>query len=433
MFKRLLVIILLLVIVGIIGIALLARRPAIDPVIPNKNFASELIAQGEMLAGAGYCGSCHTVAGGQPYTGGYPMETGFGTIYSTNITPDPDTGIGNWSEVAFRRAMREGVARDGSHHFPAFPYDHFTKLSDADIKALYAYFMTRKPIRAERRDNELPFPLNIRALQAGWKLLFFKEERFEPVSNKSAVFNRGAYLAEGISHCGACHTPRNLLGAEKTSKPYAGAIINKWIAPALDGSNPAPVPWSEDDLYSYLRTGLSQYHGNAGGPMAPVIRYLAKVSDEDVRALAVYFADINGTAVELDARGAAFGDVIKRSVAADRQDMNVPRNRGQMLYINACASCHYNGERDRGHERPDLALNSALSLDDPTNLIQVILYGVASDEGADGIVMPGFQTMSDDRIAEIAAYLRSTRTDKAAWKNLEAKVAAIRADGPYQK
>src|ERR1700730_7770541 len=191
-------------VLGLLGFFALAWRPSIAPIdLPAKaSFSAELIAKGEVLAGAGYCAVCHTAKGGQKFAGGYPMPTPFGVLYSTNITPDPETGIGTWSEAAFARAMHEGVARDGSHLFPGFPYDHFTKLSDDDVKALYAYFMTRPPVRASAPANTIPFPLNIRALQEGWKILSFRSGRFEPVAGKSAEWNRGAYLALGLSHCG---------------------------------------------------------------------------------------------------------------------------------------------------------------------------------------------------------------------------------------
>ena len=180
--KRLFIAFVGLVILGPAGFIVLAWRSAIAPVAPPAaaSFPPELVARGETLADGGYCATCHTAKGGQRFAGGYAMQTPFGVIYSTNITPDPETGIGTWSEAAFARAMREGVARDGSHLFPVFPYNHFTKLSDDDVRALYAYFMTRATVRAPAQTNGLPFPLNIRALQAGWKLLFFRPGRFQP-------------------------------------------------------------------------------------------------------------------------------------------------------------------------------------------------------------------------------------------------------------
>src|SRR5262249_38329128 len=200
--KKLLIAVVALGCLGLAGFGVLAWRPAIAPVaLPAPgSFAPELIARGEALAGGGYCAACHTTKGGEKFAGGYAMATPFGVIYSTNITPDPETGIGSWSEAAFERAVREGVSRDGSHLFPVFSYDHFTKLSDADVRTLYAYFMTRTPVHAPARPNGIPFPFDIRYLQAGWKLLFFPPGRFEPDGTKSAGWNLGAALAPGVSH-----------------------------------------------------------------------------------------------------------------------------------------------------------------------------------------------------------------------------------------
>src|SRR5712691_112557 len=261
-----------LCILGALGFLAFAWRSSIAPIDPpaSTNFPAELIAKGEALAGAGYCATCHTAKGGATYAGGYGMPTPFGVIYSTNITPDPETGIGRWSEAAFARAIHEGVARDGSHLFPAFPFDHFTKVTDEDVKALYAYFMTRPPIRATAESNTVPFPLNIRLLQAGWKLLFVANRRYQPDTTKSAEWNRGAYLAEGLSHCGACHTPRNLLGAEKAGEAFAGGVIDDWIAAALTDANPSPAPWTQSELFSYLKNGWHDAHGVARGPMSAV-------------------------------------------------------------------------------------------------------------------------------------------------------------------
>ncbi len=224
------------------------------------------------------------------------MKTPFGVIYSTNITPDPKSGIGAWSEAAFARAMHEGVGRDGSHLFPAFPYDHFTKVSDEDVKAIYAFLMTRPPVEATPPANTIPFPFNIRAFQEGWKILFFRPGRFEPVAGKSGQWNRGAYLALGLSHCGACHTPRNLLGAEKANDAYAGAVVDNWMVPALTAANPNPVPWSQKELFRYLHSGVTALHGVAEGPMSPVVHGLSSLPDLDIQAIAAYFADIDHAA-----------------------------------------------------------------------------------------------------------------------------------------
>jgi mono/diheme cytochrome c family protein len=423
-FKRLLIAIIGLGGLGLAGFGLLGR-PAIAPVASPalSSFAPELIAKGEALAGGGYCAACHTAKGGERFAGGYAMATPFGVIYSTNITPDPETGIGTWSEVAFRRAMHEGVSRDGSHLFPVFSYDHFTRLSDEDVRALYAYFMTRTPVHAPARPTGIPFPFNIRYLQAGWKLLFFRPGRFEPDGTKSAEWNRGAYLALGLSHCGACHTPRNLLGAEKPSDVYGGAVIDNWVAPPLTAANPALAPWTREELYDYLRTGASKLHGTAAGPMFPVVQGLAALPDSDVRAIATYFADVDKAADRLASVSAAVSHAMSYASAKAGEQFD-PDAR---LYTTACASCHYNAGPAPLAARPDLALNSAVHLPNPSNLIQVILRGVSAQEGMPGVVMPAFGgALSDADVARIAAYLRRTRTNLPPWPDLATKVAAIR-------
>jgi mono/diheme cytochrome c family protein len=429
--KRVLISIAVVGILGLAGFGALAWKPAIAPITPPtpSSFPPDLVARGEILASAGYCGTCHTAKGGQPYAGGYPMVTPFGTIYSTNITPDPRTGIGAWSEAAFRRAMQDGVARDGSHLLPAFPFDHFTKLSDADVSSLYAYFMTRPVVDAPAQQNTIPFPFNIRALQGGWKLLFFQSGRYDPQPAQSAQWNRGAYLAESISHCGACHTPRNLMGAEKRSRSFAGAAIDNWIAPPLDNSNPSPAPWDKDELFAYLRTGVSRFHGSAAGPMAPVIHGLSKLPDADIEAIAVYFADVDGATN----RPAMDPAAIRQVLAGDRLRPGLQYDPATRLYIAACASCHYNGADKINPLRPELTLNTAVHLDDPTNLIQVILNGIDAKDGAAGVVMPAFRHFSDADIARIAAYLRATRTSKASWPDLEKKIATIRQQRSSQE
>jgi mono/diheme cytochrome c family protein len=346
-------------------------------------------------------------------------------IYSTNITPDPETGIGRWSLEAFTRAMREGVSRDGSHLFPAFPYDHFTRISDDDVKALYAYIMTRPPVRSVAPSNTIPFPLNVRLLQEGWKILFFRDGRYQPDASKSAEWNRGAYLAEGLGHCGGCHTPRNSLGAERTADAYAGATIDNWIAPALTDANPSPVPWTETELYSFLRSGVAPLHGVTAGPMSPVVHSgLSVVPDADVRALAVYFAELD----HATSRAAAIDATVKGALARSGLGSTQEYDPDARLFTSACMGCHYNAGPSPLAVRPELALNSALALPEPTNFIKVVLNGIGRAEGGPGLVMPGYAAaLSDADIARLAAYLRRTRTDKPPWTDIEKKIAAARA------
>ena len=263
-----------------IGAAVLPWR-AIAPIArPDASvYSAATIARGQQLAALGDCAVCHTAANGVVNAGGRPLETPFGTIYSTNITPDVETGIGAWSYPAFERAMREGIHRDGQHLYPAFPYTHFAKTTDADLQALYAYLMAQPAVRAETPENALAFPFNLRPLMAGWNALFHKPDVVpgRPDANPT-MWNRGAYLVEGLGHCGACHSPRNALGAEKASAYLAGGFAEGWEAPALTSLSQAPIPWSEDELYAYLRTGESRLHGVAAGPMAPVVKELAALA-----------------------------------------------------------------------------------------------------------------------------------------------------------
>jgi mono/diheme cytochrome c family protein len=317
-------------------------------------------------------------------------------IYGTNITPDPQTGIGQWSLAAFTRAMREGVSRDGHHLYAAFPYNAFTELSEDDINALYAYLMTRAPVNATIPPNTVPFPLNIRLLEEGWKILFFRKKTFQPDPAKNSEWNRGAYLSEAVSDCGGCHTPRNALGAEELRHAYAGAVVDHWIAPPLTDANPSPVPWTQEELFSYLRSGVGGLHGAAiAATMTPVVRDaldVPVVPDADVRALATYFSDINHASVHPADAGAVTRRAIERSALGSGQDYDPDVN----LYAGACMSCHYNSGTTPLVARPELGLNSALMLPEPTNFIQPVLRGIGSKDGAPGLVMPAYASALTD-------------------------------------
>lgn len=408
------------------GCVALVWRPAIEPVPPPTaaSFSAAAVARGQVLAGAGNCAVCHTSDAGNPYAGGVGFASSFGTIYSTNITPDAATGIGRWSQAAFTRAMHEGVARDGSHLFPAFPYDHFTKVSDGDLQALYAFLMTLTPVIASDRKNDLPFPMNIRALQAGWKLLYFRPGRDVPDPAKSKSWNRGAYLGEGLAHCSACHSPRNALGAEDPRQAYSGAVIDGWIAPALTNANPSPLIWSEPELFAYLRGGVTALHGSAVGPMSSVVhRGLSALPDQDIRSIAVYYADLG----RRTAPGGSETAIRSRATVAPRPGIGQADDVDSRLYVAACAACHYSRGADPSAQRPDLALNSALRLDQPTNLIQVVLHGIGVAEGDPSLIMPGFAAaLGDEDIARLIVYLRRTQAGLPPWADVEPQVAAIR-------
>jgi nicotinate dehydrogenase subunit B len=408
-----------------IGAAMLPWR-AIAPIArPDASvYSAATIARGKELAALGDCAVCHTAANGALNAGGRPLETPFGTIYSTNITPDVETGIGPWSYPAFERAMREGIHRDGRHLYPAFPYTHFAKATDADLQALYAYLMAQAPERAETPNNELKFPFNLRPLLAGWNALFHRTRVFQPDPTKSQMWNRGAYLVEGLGHCSACHSPRNALGVETQNAYLAGGFAEGWEAPALTSLSKAPIPWSEDELFAYLRTGESRFHGVAAGPMAPVVKELAALPDQDIRAMAVYLSFFNDTAVDEPAQVA----LATKLEDTTRTGIVAPASFGARLYQGACAVCHEVGGPPLFGSRPSLTLNSNLHSGSPDNLIQVILHGIHEPVRSDLGYMPGFKgSMTDGQVAELVSYLRRQfAPDKPAWTDIEAAVGRIR-------
>jgi mono/diheme cytochrome c family protein len=306
--------------------------------------------------------------------------------------------------------MREGVDREGRHLYPAFPYDHFARTSDEDLAALYAYMMTRRPVRAEAPKPDLVFPLNVRTLLAGWKLMFMERTRFQPDPAQSRQWNRGAYLAQGLGHCGSCHTPRNFLGGEKGSRPLAGGDAGGWHAPALNSSNPAPAPWTQERLFAYLRHGMDDAHSVAAGPMAIVARNLAQAPEEDVRAIATYIGTF------LPAPNASAGGTTSQATRLGAG--------GGQTYAAACAGCHEPG-RAQGSAL-HLSLSTAVALPTPRNLIHIILGGITPPEGSRGPWMPSYAgALTDAQVAELANYLRQEFGRQPAWENVEDEVGKI--------
>jgi nicotinate dehydrogenase subunit B len=389
-----------------------------------STWSAAAIAKGQQLAALGDCAVCHTQANGAINAGGRAIETPFGIIYSTNITPDPETGIGAWSYPAFERSMREGIHRDGRHLYPAFPYNHFAKTTDADLQALYAYLMAQPAVKSVSPENKLSFPFNLRPLMAGWNALFHSSATFTPDTTQSATWNRGAYLVEGLGHCGACHSPRNALGAEKANAYLAGGFAEGWEAPPLTSLSQAPIPWSEDELFAYLRTGESRFHGTAAGPMAPVVKNLSALPDDDIRAMAVYLGSFNGNAI---------GKAEQQALAAKLETSTSTRavsasSAGARLYQGACAVCHEVGGAPLFGSRPSLALNSNLHSAVPDNLIQVILHGIPAPASSDLGYMPGFKGSFNDRqIAELVSWLRRQfAPDKPPWTDVDTAIGRAR-------
>lgn len=292
---------------------------------------SELEKRGAYLAAAGNCVSCHTSEGGQPFAGGLEFETPFGTIYSTNITSDPEAGIGQWSLEDFTAAMRQGKRPDGAHLYPVFPYTSYTKVSDEDIAAIYAYLKTVAPVGLAPPENELGFPYNQRWTLGLWKMMFFDEERFEPQPGQTEEWNRGAYLVEGLGHCGMCHTPRNFLGASKADLAMTGGTymtrfegrLSAWSAPNLTAATSGLAMWSVDDITDYLKLGVSHRAGVFGPMNEVVVNSTRHMTREDVRAMAVYL----------------------KSLPANSRDSGNPPTEdalraGSLQYDIHCGSCH---------------------------------------------------------------------------------------------
>jgi mono/diheme cytochrome c family protein len=410
------------VIVGAASAFAVAWRPAIAAIEPPapQTFDAALVKRGRDLAAMGNCNDCHTVRGGGVFAGGLPVPTPFGTIYSSNITPDPETGIGRWSEAAFQRAMRSGVDRAGQHLYPTFPYDHFTHVSDGDDRALYAFLMTRQPVQAPPRSNQLSFPLDQRFMIAGWKLLFLRHASYQPDSTQSAEWNRGAYLVEGLAHCGSCHTPRNALGAEQGTKQFAGGDVEGWHADAINAQSSARVPWTTDALAAYLRNGWHPDHGVARGPMAQVVSNLSMVPESDVRAIATYIGSVFGVPAADRARQ---GDDVTASIsvpAAMQQRASPAADAaGAAIYAAACATCHET-TRSVPYGGVNLSLSSAINGPDPRNAANTILTGLRPVPGERSPIMPPFaSSMSNDQLAALLKYLRARFSDRPAWTDLE--------------
>jgi nicotinate dehydrogenase subunit B len=412
---------------GWLSMASFAPQP-IAPITPPlaSAFAPELIARGKLLASLGDCAVCHTAHNGVPNAGGLALDTPFGTVYTTNITPDEQTGIGNWSFEAFVRAMRQGIHRDGRHLYPAFPYTSFKNVSDDDLKALYAYLMSQTPVRSRPPETKLAFPFSVRPIMAAWNSLFLKRNAFTQDATQTAQWNRGAYLVNGLGHCSACHTPRNAFGAEKTGAAFlGGGMAEGWEAPALTTLSNAPVPWTEDELFSYLRFGHAPLHGVAAGPMGPVVSELAHLPDSDIRAMANYLASLNPAGPNANPQALA------REYEEASMATPVASSLGARLFDGACAACHHTGSGPQLFgAHPSLALNTNLHSAAPDNLIRVILDGIGSPARPELGTMPAYRdSFNDAQVNELVSYLRQQFAGgKPAWQDVEATVARIRAE-----
>jgi mono/diheme cytochrome c family protein len=359
--------------------------------------SAETIAHGKALVIAADCASCHTADPSKPFAGGKRIETPFGPIYSRNLTPDRDSGIGAWSDEDFRRALRDGVAPDGSRYYPAFPYPNFTKMTRDDLLAIRAYLATLTPARNSPPPPQLLWPLNYRVVMRIWDFMFFRPGIFEPDQQKSSQWNRGGYLVTGAAHCGTCHTPKNFFGADKRSRPFGGDLAQGWFAPRLDGAERSGLKsWSVDDLVEYLQSGRNG-RSHAGGPMAEVVaNSTSQMSDADVRAIAVYLKDLPAGAPE----------------PAVTPPPQAEMTAGKAVYDRVCVSCHEADGTGAPRIYPPLPGNANLQSAVPESTLRIMLDGAQSLTTARAPKagsMPAYdKQLSDQEIADVTNYIRNS-------------------------
>lgn len=402
--------------------------------------SSDLVARGRYLATAADCAACHTAPhGGTPFAGGYGIDTPLGKIFSSNITPSKNDGIGDYSEADFSRAVRDGVAKDGSHLYPAMPYTAYAKITDDDTKALYAYFMQGvQPVDHKPQKTELPFPFSIRTSMAFWNLLFLDKDRFQPQAAKSAEWNRGAYLAEALEHCSTCHTPRNAFMAEDGSAALSGGNIGSWYAPNITPDHVSGIgSWSENELSQYLKSGHVAGKAQAAGPMAEAVENsLQHLSDGDIQAMVTYLKDVKPVATGETKPRSEFGgpsvvaEATLRGLPGQADDQN-----GYHVFSGTCAACHQVDGQGNEHY-PSLFHNTATGGDRPDNLVATILFGLTRTVGDETAYMPGFSgdaaaftdRLSDRDVADVSNYVL-TQYGNPALKVTPADVARIRDGG----
>ncbi len=353
------------------------------------------------------CAACHTKAGAKPLSGGAPLHTPFGDLIPPNITPDRETGIGKWTKEEFRSALKQGVGHDGKRLYPAMPYPAYTKMSDQDVDDLWSYIQTVEPVSNAVEANQLPFPFNIRLSMLGWNMLNFTPGEFKPDPAKSPEWNRGAYIVEGAGHCGTCHTPKNLTGADKDGVTLQGASLQGWYAPNITGNTHIGVgSWSDEEIVQYLKTGQNS-HSIASGPMREAVQEsTSMLSDADLKAIAVYIKSVDGGPSDKP-----------KAVAADDPHMKA----GGMIYHDTCSACH--GLEGKGAKQlfPALAGSPLVQQPSAETLTHLVLYGSQGATTAAAPTTPSMPALgwrlNDQQVADVLTYIRNS------WGNAAAAVA----------
>lgn len=372
----------------------------------QTNATTQIINRGEYLARAGDCVACHTAPNGPEFSGGRAMPTPFGNLYTPNITPDDETGIGRWSADEFYRMMHTGVSRDGTLMYPAMPFASYTKVTRADSDAIYAYLMSVPPVKQANRPHELRFPFNNRDLLIGWRTLYFTEGEFQPDPQQSAQWNRGAYLVQGLGHCAMCHTAINALGGSSESKQFEGGMIpnQNWYAPSLTSNREAGLgQWEIQDIADLLQVGVS-HRGTTYGPMAEVVyNSLQYMSDDDARAMAVYLKSLPPR------------DSAPPPTSQERLVDPAVMELGRKTYARQCATCHGDEGKGQPPAFPPLARNQSITMASPVNSIRMVLnggYAPGTRKNPRPHGMPPFShVLNDDEVAAVVTYIR------VAWGN----------------
>ena len=375
---------------GLVASAAHAQSPG------DASFAQ--VERGRYLAVLGDCAACHTAATGKPFAGGVVLKTPFGDLVGANITPDPDTGIGKWTLDDFQGAMSQGLGRGGYHLYGAMPFTAYTKVTKADNAALWAYLRTIEPVNNPVEPNQLPFPFNIRMSLIGWNFLNFTKGEFQPDPAKSSDWNRGAYIVQGLGHCGSCHTPKSLTGGDKNGQFLQGGTLDNWYAPDITADAHKGIgSWSSDDIVQYLKTGANRF-GIASGPMAEMVEKSSQHwTDPDLKAVATYLLSVGGD-----------GTSAPPPIAADDKGMVA----GHAIYADRCAACHIGSGEGVPKLFPKLANAPLVNNDDATTLIRIVLAGGVA--GATNAVptaptMPSYAwNLSDEDVANVLTYVRNS-------------------------
>ncbi len=422
------------------AIAVLTRAVAVGAADVSTLAATdsqEQVQRGAYLARAGDCVACHSEPGGQPFAGGRALNTPFGTIYSSNITPDNETGIGQYSADDFVKLMREGVAREGRRLYPAMPYTSFARLTQDDLLALHAYFMHGvEPVRKPNRAPEVKWPMSMRSLMVVWNALFFKKGEYVADPDRSASWNRGAYLVQGLGHCGACHTRRGFAGQEKARSEregkyfLGGALLDNWYAATLTGDPGNGLhAWSQHEIVDFLRTGRTARVAAMGIMSEVVEKSTQHLTEPDLLAIAEYLKSLppleQPAQAERQAEGSA--STLPTTVALRAGDASV---RGARVYLDNCNACHQSNGGGAARTFPALARNEVVNSKDPTSLIRLVLMGSAmpaTETAPSALAMPDFGwRLSDDDIADVLSLIRSSWGNQAAAVSRD-QVARMRA------